>query len=67
MPGHGENEEIKDWQITISPGKEAELKVYYDPNVHEEFRGSAIREISVFSNDPIDFQKSVSIELNQVD
>lgn len=67
MPGHGENEEIGDWQIAISSGEEAELKVYYDPNVHEEFRGSAIREISVFSNDPIDFQKSVSIELNQID
>ena len=66
MPGHGINERIKDWQLTIEPGQEAQLKVYYDPNVHKDFRGSAIREISVFSNDPIDFEKKVKIELNLI-
>ncbi len=67
MPGHGINEDIKDWQVSINPGEKAELKVYYDPDVHEDFRGSATREIYIFSNDPIDFEKKVTIELNQVD
>ncbi|MFH2014063.1 MAG: DUF1573 domain-containing protein [Patescibacteria group bacterium] len=67
MSGHGINEEIKDWQILISPGEKVQLKVYYDPNVHPDFRGTAVREIHVFSNDPISFEKKAVIELNQVD
>ena len=67
MPGHGMNEKITDWQIIVSPGEQAELKVYYDPNVHKKFRGAAMRDIYVFSNDPIDVQKKVSIRLKQVD
>lgn len=67
MPGHDINEQIEGWQVTIASGEKAQLKVYYDSDVHEDFRGVAIRTISVFSNDPIDFEKSVKIELNQVD
>jgi hypothetical protein len=67
MPGMGINEKIKDWQVVIPPGKIAQLKVYYDPNFHKDFRGLAIREISIFSNDPVDFEKKVRIELEQVD
>ena len=67
MPGHGTNEEIGDWQVVIVPGDTAQLKVYYDPSVHLDFRGAVTRTVSVFSNDPIDFEKKVSIELNQVD
>lgn len=67
MPGHGINEKIKDWQVVIPPQGTAQLKVYYNPNVHPNFRGFAIRTISVFSNDPVDFEKEVQIELNQVD
>ncbi|HDL74940.1 MAG TPA: DUF1573 domain-containing protein [bacterium] len=67
MPGHGINEEIGDWEITLSPGEKAQLKVYYNPNMHKDFRGTAIREIYVFSNDSIDFKKKVSIEVNQID
>jgi hypothetical protein len=66
MPGHGINEKIKDWKVIIPPGETAQLKVYYDPNFHKDFQGFAIREIYVYSNDPIDFQKKVQIELNQV-
>lgn len=66
MPGHDINEKIEDWQITIASGAVAQLKVYYDPNMHVNFRGTATRTISIFSNDPIDFQKEVQIELNQV-
>ncbi len=67
MPGHGTNEEIQDWQVIVLPGEKAQLKVYYDPDVHPDFRGTAIREIYVFSNDPIEFETKVKIELNQVD
>ncbi len=67
MPGHGINEEVGDWQVTIPAGQSAQLKIYYDPNVHLDFRGTAIREIYIYSNDPIDFQVKVKVELNQVD
>lgn len=66
MPSHGyENPE---WEgVSIPSGETAQLKILYDPDVHKDFRGPAIREIYVFSNDPIDFEKKVQIELNQVD
>ncbi len=69
MPGHGNgtNEEIGDWQVAIPPGETAQLKVYYDPNVHPDFRGAVTREVHVYSSDPIDFEKKATIELNQVD
>ena len=68
MPGHGINEKIdKNWKVSLPPGASAKLKVYYDPNVHKKFRGPAVREVSVFSNDPVDFEKKVRIELEQVD
>lgn len=67
MPGHGLNENVGDWKLTIPAKGKAQLKVYYDPNVHSDFRGYAIREISVFSNDPIDFEKKIQVELTQVD
>ncbi|MFQ6049607.1 MAG: DUF1573 domain-containing protein [Candidatus Paceibacterales bacterium] len=66
MPGHGYDN--PEWDgVSIPPGEQAQLKVMYNPDVHKDFRGAAIREISVFSNDPIDFEKRVRIELNQVD
>ncbi len=66
MPGHGyENPE---WEgVSISAGETAQLKVMYDPDIHGEFRGFAIREVSIYSNDPIDFEKKIRIELNQVE
>lgn len=67
MPGHGINEEVGDWEVAIAPNETAQLKVYYDPNMHEKFRGTATRSIYIYSNDPIDFQKEVKIELNQID
>jgi hypothetical protein len=67
MPGHNINERIGKWQVTIPPGEKAHLKVYYNPSVHQDFRGAAVREIYIFSNDPVDFEKKVKIELNQVD
>ena len=68
MPGHGINEDVPaDWQVTIKEGEKAQVKVYYDPDVHPGFRGTAIREVHIFSNDPIDFEKKIKVELNQVD
>lgn len=65
MPGH---DNPTDWEgVTIPSGASAQLKVMYDPTVHMDFRGTATRGISVFSNDPIDFEKKVTIEINQVD
>lgn len=66
MPGHGDSNSV-DWEVSISPGETAQLKVLYDPNVHKDFRGPATRTISIFSNDSVDFEKSVKIELNQID
>lgn len=67
MPGHGVNEKIGEWEIVIPKGEKAQVTVYYDPNMHGDLRGSVIREVHIFSNDPIDSDKKVSIELNQVE
>lgn len=66
MAGHGTENPV-DWQISILPNETAQLKVYYDPNVHKDLKGPVIREIYIYSNDPIEFEKKVQIELNQVD
>ncbi len=55
------------WSQAIKPGETAELKVYYDPNVHPELRGAVTRTISISSNDPLFAIKTVSIVANQVD
>ena len=57
----------KDWSTTIRPGKTAELRIYYDPNVHQNARGPMMREVYVSSNDPVDPVVKASIQLNQVD
>ena len=56
----------KDWQMVIPAGKKAQVKVYYNPNVHADFRGTAVREVYVFSNDPLSFKTKIEIELNQI-
>lgn len=66
MAGHG-IESPTDWQIAIPAGKTAQLKVYYDPSVHKDLRGAVTREVSIYSNDPINFEKKITIDLNQVD
>jgi hypothetical protein len=57
----------KGWAATIRPGETAELRIYYDPNVHKDARGPMMREVYVSSNDPVDPVVKASIELNQVD
>lgn len=66
-PRFGMHNNPKDWSATLDPDATAVLKVYYDPNVHPDFRGDATREITIFSNDPVDFEKSIKIKLNQVE
>jgi hypothetical protein len=65
MPGHGAENPI-DWQIAIAPGDTAELKVYYDPNTHKDLQGPVTRTVTVFSNDLVNFETTVKIELNQI-
>lgn len=65
MAMHGTNP--KNWKQIIPPGGSAELKVYYDPNVHKDLKGSVTRSITVFSNDPRHRITEVKIIANQVD
>lgn len=66
-PRFGMHNKPTNWSATIKPGESAELEVYYDPNVHIDFRGRATREIIVFSNDENEPRKKIRISLNQVD
>lgn len=68
MPGHGKKNP-QNWSVSIAPGEKAQLKVYYDPNAHGKQKEKVLpitRTISVFSNDPVDFEKQIKIELNQI-
>ncbi len=56
-----------EWEAELSPGETATLKVYYDPRVHEDLRGFVIREVYIYSNDPVDPVVKVRISLNQVE
>ena len=60
-PKFGMHNNPRDWQVSIEPGEEAQLKVYYDPNAHGKFRGLVTRTVDIFSNDPIDFQIQIKI------
>ncbi len=52
-PVFGPGTPPKGWSTTIRPGETAELRIYYDPNVHKDARGPMIREVYVSSNDPV--------------
>ncbi len=67
MGMHGNNP--KDYSLAIPPGESAQLKVYYDPMAHGKQKKpemEIVRTVTIISNDPIDFQKKVRIELTQV-
>lgn len=64
MEGHGQ-ENPKEWQVKIAPGDNATLRVFYDPSVHPDLEGAVTRTVSVFSNDPVEFEKKVTITLVQ--
>ena len=65
MAGHGTNPE--NWATGIQPGKEAQLKITYDPNVHKDLRGSVTRSVFIFSNAARNEKTEVRINAIQVD
>lgn len=66
-PSFGMHNNPSNWSVTIEPGRSAELKVSYDPDVHKDFRGLATREITIFSNADNNAEKKARITINQVD
>lgn len=67
MPGHGKANPTG-WQVAIAPGETAQLKIYYDPNAHGKQAEAILpttRTASIFSNDPVNFEVKLKIELNQ--
>ncbi len=66
MPGHGQENPVG-WSVSIAPGDKADLKIYYDPNMHGDIKGGITRTVYISSNDPIDFEKEVKIKLEQVE
>ncbi|MBR9699341.1 DUF1573 domain-containing protein [Candidatus Woesearchaeota archaeon] len=67
MSMHGTNP--KNFELRIPPGDSTELKVFYDPMAHGKQKKPEmriVREVTITSNDPVDFQKGVRIELTQV-
>lgn len=65
MSGHGK-ENPTDWQVAIKPDDSAILRVFYDPSTHGDFVGAVTRTISIFSNDPVEFESKVTITLEQI-
>ncbi len=65
MPGHGHDAPDANWNVSVAPGKKAQVKVYYDPSVHPDLTGPVTREVTVHSNDPVDFEKKFTITLDQ--
>lgn len=65
MAGHGHESPDANWKVSVAPGDEAQVKVYYDPSVHPDLTGAVTREVSVHSNDPVDFETKLTITLNQ--
>ncbi|NCS32029.1 DUF1573 domain-containing protein [bacterium] len=66
MAGHGFDNPT-DWTVSVAPGDTATLRVYYDPSTHPDLVGAVTRTITVYSNDPVEFAKKVTITLEQVE
>ena len=64
MEGHGK-ENPENWEVMISPGDSAVLRVFYDPSVHPDLEGAVTRTVSIMSNDPVEFETQVAITLDQ--
>lgn len=65
MAMHGKNP--RNWKTVVKPGEEATLKIYYDPKVHPDLRGSVTRIVTIISDDPLNRIQQVRIKVNQVD
>ncbi len=57
MAGHGQAAPDPSWQVAIAPGDEA--------TVHPDLTGPVTREVSIHTNDPVDFETKLTITLNQ--
>jgi len=66
MAGHGLVNPT-DWSVSIAPGDAATLRVYYDPSTHPDLTGPVTRTVTVYSNDPVEFAKQVTVTLEQVE
>ncbi len=66
-PIFGMHNNPTDWLTKIESGKNAELKINYNPNVHKELRGLVTRSVFIYSNDPKNGAKEVVIRATQVD
>jgi len=66
MAGHGHDTPDPNWKAAIAPGDSATVKVYYDPTVHPDLTGPVTREVSVHTNDPVEFETKFTITLDQV-
>lgn len=64
MKGHGTNP--TGWSATIPQGGQAQLRIYYNPTVHKDFRGPVTRTITILTNTPLGGGKMVTIRANQV-
>lgn len=64
MEGHGQ-ENPTDWQVSIKPGESGLIRVFYDPAVHPDLEGAVTRTVSIYSNDPVEFETKVTITLEQ--
>lgn len=65
MRGHGSWP--KGWSATIKSGKQAQLKINYDPNVHGTLRGLVTRVIYIYSNDPRNPVMKITVEAYQTE
>jgi len=64
MRAHGNNP--RDWSHALGAGETVELRVYYDPRVHAEFRGRAVREVYLFGENLQQPLATVRVYVTQV-
>lgn len=64
-PTFGYHDNPGGWSLTLLPGAEASLEVFYDPTVHPEL-GHYVREVYVLSSDPAQREASVQIHATEV-
>lgn len=65
MRMHGRNP--TNWSARLAPGQEAELVVYYNPQVHPDLRGAVTREVYLFGEDLRAPLATVRIDAYQTD
>jgi len=61
-PHFGTEGAPKNWQIEIKPGGNGELELMIDLKSEHVKRGKLIREVSIFSNDPVYSEVTAKVE-----